>query len=84
MVARDRLAAIAERHGVDLRAAALQFCAAHPVVAAVIPGTKTPARVRENVALMGRSIPAAFWQELKRVGVLPEEKAAPTAKAAKG
>ena len=76
VAARDRLAAIAGRHGVDPRAAALQFCAAHPVVASVIPGTKTPARVRENVALMGRSIPAAFWQELKREGVLPEH--APT------
>ena len=76
VAARDRLAATAERHGVDLRAAALQFCAAHPVVASVIPGTKHPSRVRENVGLMGRSIPAAFWQELKRGGVLPER--APT------
>lgn len=72
VAARDRLAAIAKDHGVDLRAAALQFCAAHPVVASVIPGTKNPARVRENVALMGQPIPAAFWQELKRTGVLPE------------
>jgi D-threo-aldose 1-dehydrogenase len=30
--------AVCERHGVDIRAAALQFCAAHPVVAAEIPG----------------------------------------------
>jgi D-threo-aldose 1-dehydrogenase len=76
VAARDRLAAAAERHGVDLRAAALRFCAAHPVVASVIPGTKSPARVRENVELMGRPIPAAFWEELKRGGVLPEQ--APT------
>ncbi|MFC0410280.1 aldo/keto reductase [Roseomonas elaeocarpi] len=70
--ARDRLRAIAEQHGVDLRAAALQFCAAHPVVCSVIPGTKNPARVRENVALMAQSIPADFWAELKHEHVLPE------------
>ncbi|MBB5695540.1 aldo/keto reductase [Muricoccus pecuniae] len=72
VAARDRLAAIAERHGVDLRAAALQFCAAHPVVASVIPGTKNPERVRQNVALMNQPVPAGFWTELKREGVLPE------------
>lgn len=76
VAARDRLAAIAKRHGVDLRAAALQFCAAHPVVACVIPGASNPARVRENVALMAQPIPAAFWQELKHEGMLPEH--APT------
>jgi D-threo-aldose 1-dehydrogenase len=76
VAARDRLLAIAASHGVDLRAAALQFCAAHPVVTSVIPGTKNTERVRENVALMQQPIPAAFWQELKRDGVLPEH--APT------
>lgn len=74
---RDRLAAIAHRHDVDLRAAALQFCAAHPVVASVIPGTKNPERVRQNMALMQQTIPPAFWQELKREGVLPENAPAP-------
>jgi D-threo-aldose 1-dehydrogenase len=76
VAARDRLRNIAEQHGVDLRAAALQFCAAHPVVAAVIPGTKNAERVRQNAELMKQPIPAAFWQELKSTGVLPE--AAPT------
>jgi D-threo-aldose 1-dehydrogenase len=76
VAARDRLLAIAKSHGVDLRAAALQFCAAHPVVASVIPGTKNPERVKQNVALMQQSIPAEFWQELKHEGVLPDN--APT------
>ncbi|HEX2527099.1 MAG TPA: aldo/keto reductase [Geminicoccus sp.] len=76
VAARDLMRAIAERHGVNLRAAALQFCAAHPVVAAVIPGTKNAERVRQNAELMKQPIPTAFWQELKNSGVLPE--AAPT------
>ncbi|PZP41541.1 MAG: D-threo-aldose 1-dehydrogenase [Azospirillum brasilense] len=72
VAARDRLAAIAKEHGVDLRAAALQFCAAPKVVCSVIPGTKNPQRVRENVELMRQPIPAAFWQALKQDGILPE------------
>jgi D-threo-aldose 1-dehydrogenase len=74
---RDRLNAVTASHHVDLRAAALQFCAAHPVVACVIPGTKTPARVHENVALMQRQIPAAFWLELKRQGIIPSQAPVP-------
>ena len=62
----------------DLRAAALQFCAAHPVVASVIPGTKTPARVQENVALLHQEIPADFWAELKKEGILPDHAPVPS------
>ena len=76
VAARDRVAAVCARHGVDIRAAALQFCAAHPVVASVIPGAKGAARVRENAALMRAPIPAGFWAALKAEGLLPE--AAPT------
>lgn len=76
VAARDRVAAVCARHGVDIRAAALQFCAAHPVVASVIPGAKNAARVRENAALMQAPIPGAFWQALKAAGLLPAE--APT------
>lgn len=71
--ARARLTGIADRHGVDLRAAALQFCAAHPVVAAVIPGTKSPTRVVENSELMRAAIPIDFWRELKSFGVLADD-----------
>jgi D-threo-aldose 1-dehydrogenase len=76
VAARDRIAAVCGRFGVDLRSAALQFCAAHPVVASVIPGAKKAERVRENASLMARPIPADFWQALKQEGLLPRE--APT------
>jgi D-threo-aldose 1-dehydrogenase len=71
IAARDRIAAICQRHGVDIRAAALQFCAAHPVVASVIPGAKNAGRVRHNAELMRQPIPADFWEGLKREGLLP-------------
>ncbi|MGN6549590.1 MAG: aldo/keto reductase, partial [Pararhizobium sp.] len=76
---RDRIAAICERHGVGIRAAALQFCAAHPVVAAIIPGAKHADRVRENARLMAANIPAGLWDDLKGAGILPAD--APTPKA---
>src|SRR4051812_42014130 len=57
MVARrDRIASICERHGADIRSAALQFCAVHPVVAAIIPGAKRPEKVEENARLMAATI----------------------------
>jgi D-threo-aldose 1-dehydrogenase len=76
IAARDRIMAICERFGIDIRAAALQFCAAHPVVAAVIPGAKHADRVRQNLDLMHQEIPAGFWNALKAEQTLPEN--APT------
>lgn len=70
------LAAVCARHGVDLRAAALQFPLAHPAVASVIPGAGTPAQVAENAELIRAPIPAALWQELRHEGLLPGD--APT------
>lgn len=69
---RDRLRHVCDRHGVDLKAAALQFSAAHPAVAAVIPGAKRPERIPQNVELMRAKIPAAFWSELRERHLLPE------------
>ena len=68
---RERLRQVAARHGVDLAAAALQFGAAHPVVAATIPGASSPEHLRRNAALMAIEIPAAFWQALVDEGLLP-------------
>ncbi|AIF65239.1 D-threo-aldose 1-dehydrogenase [Terribacillus saccharophilus] len=55
---------IAQRHDVSLKAAALHFSTAHPAVAAVIPGSTRPERIKEDLAAMKAEIPAAFWQEL--------------------
>jgi D-threo-aldose 1-dehydrogenase len=62
---RALLLSVCEAHGVDLRAAALQFCAAHPVVCAVIPGAKSAEKVAQNVMLINQHILPSFWQALK-------------------
>ena len=74
---RQRLREVAARHGVDLLAAALQFGAAHPVVAATIPGASSPEHLRRNAALMEREIPAGFWEALVEEGLLPAEAPVP-------
>lgn len=66
------IGAVCARHGVALKAAALQFCAAPAMVASVIPGARTPAEVTENAAMLAAPVPAALWHELKRAGLLPE------------
>lgn len=62
---RKQLNAIAQRHNVDLRTAALQFCAAPSVVTAVIPGASSPEQSAANAASMETTIPGDFWKELK-------------------
>jgi len=57
--------AAAARHAVDLRAAASQFALAHPAVACIVPGTRRPERVLDNLELVRAEIPAAFWEELR-------------------
>src|SRR4029450_4566227 len=59
----NAIRALCERHGTDIKAAALQFCAAHPVVAAIIPGPRTAAEVQQKGALMKAGIPGGPWQE---------------------
>ena len=66
----ENLRALCAQFGVDIRAAALQFSLAHPAVAAVIPGASRPSRIAENLALAEAAIPAGFWQELRKRGLV--------------
>ncbi len=61
---------ICRRHGVPLRAAALQFPLSHPTVATVIPGARDAAEVEENLRLMSHPIPDALWLELRQAGLM--------------
>jgi D-threo-aldose 1-dehydrogenase len=75
---REAIDRVCASYQVDIRAAALQFCAAHPVVCSVIPGAKTPEKVRQNAIFMAAPIPAAFWRALVGKGLLPVEAPTPT------
>jgi D-threo-aldose 1-dehydrogenase len=56
---------VCERHGVPLRAAALQFILAHPAIASVIPGARSVKEVEENVRMVEKPIPAELWTDLR-------------------
>ncbi|WMX48274.1 aldo/keto reductase [Streptomyces roseicoloratus] len=65
-----RLKALAERHGVSIKAAALQFSLAHPASAAVIPGATRPSRIAEDTAALNETVPTAFWTDLRAAGLV--------------
>ena len=75
----DKVAAIeavCTRHGVSLKAAALQFPLHHPCVATVIPGMRSLSEITDNLAMLHAPIPADLWRELKDASLI--DPAAPT------
>ncbi|MFI5853232.1 aldo/keto reductase [Streptomyces parvulus] len=74
-----RIKELAERHGVSIKAAALQFALTHPAAAAVIPGATRPSRIAEDVAALDETIPAAFWSDLREAGLVSPLAPLPTA-----
>ena len=70
------LKAVCDRHGVPLKAAAIQFPLAHPAVSCVVTGARTADEIQENVHLLQVAIPPELWTELRAERLLPEE--APT------
>jgi D-threo-aldose 1-dehydrogenase len=74
-----RIKAIADRYGISMKAAGLQFALANPVVAAVIPGASRPSRIAEDRAALEEAIPADFWRELRSEGLVNAAAPLPTA-----
>jgi D-threo-aldose 1-dehydrogenase len=66
----ERIKALAQRHQVPIKAAALQFSLAHPASAAVIPGASRPERIAEDRAALTASMPGDFWRELRAQGLV--------------
>lgn len=71
-----KIEAVCARHRVRLPTAALQFPLGHPAVATVIPGTRAPSEVAQNLEIFAPTVPADFWAELKQQGLLRKD--APT------
>ncbi|CAN5136877.1 aldo/keto reductase [soil metagenome] len=64
--------AVARRHGVELRDAALAFSRAHPAVTSVLLGASGAQQVRDNTASWSTDVPGSLWEELPELGLLPE------------
>jgi D-threo-aldose 1-dehydrogenase len=61
----ERIKAIAQHHGVPIKAAALHFVLAHPAVVSVIPGASRPERIAEDYAALNTAVPGAFWRDMR-------------------
>ena len=68
----QKIRRMCESHGVDPRAAALQYPLKHPAVAAVIPGVWTVEEVATNLSLFNAEIPSALWRDLADAGLVRE------------
>jgi D-threo-aldose 1-dehydrogenase len=59
------LRGLCDRHGVPLRAAALQFPLTHPAVTCVLVGARSPEEVEDAVRMSAVQIPDALWRDAK-------------------
>jgi len=71
-----RIRDVCARHGVPLKAAAMQFPLGHPAVACVVVGCRNVAQLDESLEMFAFEIPSKLWRDLKAERLLPAE--APT------
>ena len=72
----ERIRDVCTRHGVPLKAAAVQFPMGHPAVSCVIVGCRSSAQLDESIKMFEFDIPPGLWHDLKAEGLLPDD--APT------
>jgi D-threo-aldose 1-dehydrogenase len=65
-----RINGVCDLHEVPVKAAALQFVAAHPATVSVIPGPASVHEVEDNVQMMQHPTPPEFWEELRHEGLI--------------
>src|SRR5260370_11754941 len=73
-----QMGAACHDHGVPLPAAALQFPLAHPAIVSVIPGARSVAELRQNIAHFRAPIPSQLWAELKSLELIDGAAPVPT------
>ncbi|MET8148657.1 aldo/keto reductase [Actinoplanes sp. NPDC049668] len=61
---------VCRRHGVALRAAAIQFPLTHPAVSCVLVGARTPAEVEDAVRMAAAPVPGTLWSDLRSEGLI--------------
>jgi D-threo-aldose 1-dehydrogenase len=67
---RDRLYETCREHGVDPGGACIQFGLSHPAVAAIALNTSRPEKMKQNMEILEKEIPASFWIALKEKGLI--------------
>ncbi len=75
-----KLEAVCQRHGVELRHAALNFVFGHPAVSTVVLGASSHEEVRTQLDDFQHPVPTDLWEELKAEGLLAAEVPTPGAR----
>jgi D-threo-aldose 1-dehydrogenase len=65
-----KIEAVCQRHGTELRRAALQFVFGHPAVSCVVLGAENPAQVLSQIEDFQDPVPPALWADLKSENLL--------------
>ncbi|MBC7292303.1 MAG: aldo/keto reductase [Actinotalea sp.] len=65
--AAERMRAVCERHGTDLRTAALQFSLRDPRFATTVVGMGRPERVEQTVVAASADLPEELWPDLEEL-----------------
>jgi len=74
-----RIRDVCARHGVGIRAAAIQFPLAHPAVAAIVAGVRSVDHFDDYPQLLREPIPDALWVDLKTERLIAHDAPVPTA-----
>ncbi len=65
-----RISQVCEANGASLPGAAIVFPLAHPAVASVCLGARSPAQIERNADLYERGVSSTVWRELRAEGLL--------------
>jgi D-threo-aldose 1-dehydrogenase len=68
-----RIELVCAAHNVPLKAAAVQFAAAHPGVSSLILGMASPEEVVENLQVWQLPIPHGLWDDLRSQGLIDSQ-----------
>lgn len=74
----NQIADVCERHGRTLPQVAVQFPLAHPAVATVCLGAKSPEQMARNAALFETPVPGDLWRDLVKAGLLGDDVPVPS------
>jgi D-threo-aldose 1-dehydrogenase len=74
-----RIRDVCTRHGVAIREAAIQFPLAHPAIAGVVAGVRSPEHLDDYPRAMRRSISDDLWAELRVEGLIAADAPVPGA-----
>lgn len=69
LAAAQQLHAMAERFGIDLLSAALQFPCRHEAISTLLLGVSSNAQLKSTLTSLEREIPDQFWLEIQPMGL---------------